>query len=71
MSARKTSLPPGSPQAWLRHAESDLALANLALEREEILVEQVCFHAQQGVDRGMGQDTNYSGLKLSLIALFS
>ena len=51
MGARKTSLRPGSPQDWLRHAESDLALANLALEREEILVEQVCFHAQQAAEK--------------------
>jgi HEPN domain-containing protein len=53
MSARKTRLPPGSPQDWLRHAESDLALANLALEREEILVEQVCFHAQQAAEKAL------------------
>lgn len=53
MSARKTSLPPGSPRDWLRHAESDLALANLALEHEEILTEQVCFHAQQCVEKAL------------------
>ena len=53
MSARKTSLPPGSPQDWLRHAESDLALAKLALEREEILTEQVCFHAPQAAEKAL------------------
>ena len=53
MSALKTRLPPGSPQDWLRHAESDLALANLALEREEILSEQVCFHAQQAAEKAL------------------
>lgn len=53
MNARKTDFPPGSPQDWLRHAESDLALANLALEREEILAEQVCFHAQQAAEKAL------------------
>jgi HEPN domain-containing protein len=53
MSAHKTNRPPGSPQDWLRHAESDLALASLALERQEILTEQVCFHAQQAAEKAL------------------
>lgn len=53
MSARKATWPPGTPQDWLRHAESDLALAHLALEREEILAEQVCFHAQQAAEKAL------------------
>ena len=35
-----------SPSEWLRHARSDIRLARLAL-KEEILPEQICFHAQQ------------------------
>ena len=37
----------------MRHAASDLALAKLALEREEILAEQVCFHAQQAAEKAL------------------
>ncbi len=39
--------PPGSPQDWLAHAKSDLNLSRLGKDRQEILPEQVCFHAQQ------------------------
>ncbi len=53
MSAARQNLPPGSPQDWLRHAESDLVLANLALEREEVLTEMVCFHAQQAAEKAL------------------
>ncbi len=43
------SLPPGSPQEWLSHALSDLALAHLGMDSEEVLLGQICFHAQQAV----------------------
>ena len=45
--------PPGSPEDWLAYAESDLNLARLARDREEILQEQVCFHAQQAVEKAL------------------
>jgi hypothetical protein len=35
---------PGSPQDWLRHARSDLALAR-GRKSELILSEHLCFHA--------------------------
>ncbi len=41
--------PPGSPQEWLRHAESDLLLAKLGADNEDVLTAQVCFHAQQAI----------------------
>jgi HEPN domain-containing protein len=44
---------PGSPEDWLAHAESDLNLARLAKNREEILPEQVCFHAQQAAEKAL------------------
>lgn len=44
---------PGSPEEWLAHAESDLNLARLAKDREEILPEQVCFHAQQAAEKAL------------------
>jgi HEPN domain-containing protein len=39
-----------SPQQWLAHAYSDLKLARLA-EKSDILPEQICFHAQQAVEK--------------------
>ena len=43
---------PVSPEDWLLHAESDLKLAKLALD-QGILPEQICFHAQQAVEKSM------------------
>ena len=51
MKKRRKKFPPGSPQEWLDHAISDLALARLGLEANEVLPEQVCFHAQQAVEK--------------------
>lgn len=38
------------PGPWLAHARSDLALAKLGL-RADVLPEQLCFHAQQAVEK--------------------
>lgn len=38
------------PSAWLLHAESDLKLARLGYH-QGVLAEQVCFHAQQAVEK--------------------
>lgn len=43
----------GSPPDWLAHATSDLNLARLAKDREDILPEQVCFHAQQATEKAL------------------
>ena len=45
--------PPGSPQDWLVHAESDLNLARIAGERKDVLPEQACFHAQQAAEKAL------------------
>ncbi len=45
--------PPGSPEDWLAHAESDLNLARLAGERKDVLPEQACFHAQQAAEKAL------------------
>ncbi len=45
--------PPGSPQEWLRHAESDLLLAKLGADNEDVLTAQVCFHAQQAIEKAL------------------
>ena len=43
---------PGSAADWLRHARSDLALAS-ARNTPEILLESLCFHAQQAVEKAL------------------
>lgn len=43
----------GSPEDWLAHAKSDLSLARLARDREGVLPEHVCFHAQQAVEKSL------------------
>lgn len=41
-----------SPEEWLAHARSDLAFARLGLN-QDILPEQLCFHAQQAVEKAL------------------
>jgi HEPN domain-containing protein len=43
---------PGSPEDWLRHARSDLALAQQR-QVPEVLLAALCFHAQQAVEKGL------------------
>ncbi|MBI4041987.1 MAG: HEPN domain-containing protein [Deltaproteobacteria bacterium] len=45
--------PPGAPEEWLRHAMNDLAFSQLGLRSEEEFLEQVCFHAQQAVEKSL------------------
>jgi HEPN domain-containing protein len=35
------------------HAESDLNLARLAKDRDDVLPEQVCFHSQQAAEKAL------------------
>jgi len=42
----------GSPEDWLRRAHSDLALACGRLRRD-VLPEDLCFHAQQAVEKSL------------------
>jgi len=41
---------PGSPQDWLRHAKSDLAVATQP-PPEGVLYETLCYHAQQAAEK--------------------
>jgi len=43
---------PGSPEDWLRHARSDLALAQQR-QVPEVLLAALCFHAQQAVEKSL------------------
>ena len=42
---------PASPDEWLTHAFSDLKLGKLGQKSKGILRQQVCFHAQQAVEK--------------------
>jgi HEPN domain-containing protein len=53
MSARKHKIIPGSPEQWLRHAESDFLLGKLGRANQDILPEQICFHAQQSIEKSL------------------
>ena len=53
MTPRREQVPPGSPQEWLAHAESDLNLARLAKATKGILPEQACFHTQQAAEKSL------------------
>lgn len=43
---------PASSQDWITHARSDLTLARIGLQ-PGILPEQICFHAQQSVEKAL------------------
>ncbi|MBM9578648.1 HEPN domain-containing protein [Leptospira sp. 201903070] len=43
---------PSLPNTWLIHAKSDLLLSKLG-DREEILFNQLCFHAQQSAEKSL------------------
>ena len=43
---------PGSPEDWLRHARSDLAVASQRVA-PEVLLETLCFHAQQAAEKSL------------------
>ena len=42
----------GSPQDWLRHARSDLALCRVP-KTKAILRQHLCFHAQQAAEKAL------------------
>lgn len=43
MKKQRKKLPPGSPLEWLNHAMSDLALAQLGADSEDVLPEKYVF----------------------------
>jgi HEPN domain-containing protein len=42
-----------TPAEWMRHARSDLEYARMGFANPEILPEQICFHAQQAVEKSL------------------
>jgi HEPN domain-containing protein len=48
----ENSISTGTPQDWLRHARSDLALASIS-RPDDVLWEGLCFHAQQTIEKSL------------------
>lgn len=46
------AIEPGSAADWLRHASSDLAIA-VQSRTEGVLIEALCFHAQQSAEKAI------------------
>ena len=44
---------PGAPREWLRRARSNLARASLGQITPDVLLEDVCFDAQQAVEKAL------------------
>jgi len=42
---------PALPEEWVVYANSDLNLARLGQESKDVLPQQICFHAQQAVEK--------------------
>ena len=59
--------PPGSPQDWLTHAESDLNLARIVRERKDVLPEQACFHAQQAAEKALKAALLFKSIEFPLV----
>jgi HEPN domain-containing protein len=55
------NFPPGSPSDWLRHAHSDLGLAG-ARDSQDVLLETLCFHAQQDAEKALKALLVYKGI---------
>jgi len=57
---------PGSAADWLRRAQSDLALASIALPRG-VLYNELCFHAQQSVEKSIKAVLVHYGIEFSKV----
>jgi HEPN domain-containing protein len=57
-------LKPGSAHDWLRHAKSDLAVATQT-KNADILLETLCFHAQQAAEKSLKAVLLHNAVKFS------
>lgn len=48
-----TNPSPGTPEDWLRHAKSDLAVARGIQNDPDVLPNQTVFHAQQAAEKAI------------------
>ena len=42
-----------SAEKWLTHAKTDFDLSNLINDNSDVFSEQICFHAQQSVEKAL------------------
>ena len=54
----------GSPEKWLRYARSDLVIAQVT-PTPEIMLEGLCFHAQQDVEKALKAILITYGIEIS------
>jgi HEPN domain-containing protein len=52
---------PSHPRSWLRRAKSNLARARLLAGQPDVLYEDLCFDAQQAVEKALKAVLVYSG----------
>ena len=48
-----TNPSPGTPEDWLRHAKSDLAVAREVQDNPDVLPNQTTFHTQQAAEKAI------------------
>ena len=58
---------PGTPEQWLEHAKSDLALAEIAPIPPGVLLESLCFHAQQAAEKAIKAVLVSRGITFKLV----
>ncbi len=59
---RPDTFVPGSPEDWMHHARSDLAVAKIG-RNNDVLFETLCFHAQQAVEKSLKAVSIYVSVK--------
>ena len=57
---------PATPMEWLLHARSDLKFAQLGDKSNDILPQQICFHAQQAVEKSLKAVLLFSNIDFPL-----
>ena len=67
MKRQRNKFPPGSPDEWFSHAMSDLSLARIGADSDEVLPEQICFHAQQAAEKDLKAILLRKGIEFPLI----
>jgi HEPN domain-containing protein len=56
----------GSPEDWLRHAKSDLAVAQNIENNPDVLPNQTAFHAQQAAEKAIKGAMSHAGIAFPL-----
>jgi HEPN domain-containing protein len=61
-----SSSSPGTPEDWLRHAKSDLAVARDIASNPDVLPSQTAFHAQQAAEKAIKAVMIHEGIAFPL-----